>query len=48
MAREYTKSNTKYDPFTNTRLNDITFKELFGAFKVVKAVEHAKKYSSVP
>jgi hypothetical protein len=36
----YTESTHQFD--------SITFKELLGVFKVVKAIQYAKNYSSVP
>jgi hypothetical protein len=44
MARDNVNNGMEYDPFTNTHLKDISFKELFGAFKVVKAIQYANKF----
>ncbi len=38
----------KFDPAIAHQFDDVTFPQLFGIFKVVKAIQHAKNYSSFP
>jgi hypothetical protein len=39
------KSNGKrFDPTVTHEFDDVTFPELLGIFKVVKAIQHAKNY----
>lgn len=42
------KNGKKFDATSSHQFDDIAFQEIFGLFKVVKAIQHAKGYASQP
>lgn len=49
MARGNVQLNKTIDyALVNNRFGDISFKELFGLFKVLKAIQYAKGYTPLP
>lgn len=48
LAKNNTANAKKFDATLSHQFDGITFNELFGVFKVVKAIQYAKKYSAFP
>ena len=48
MAKENVRNHKPFDLLLATnRFNEINFNELYGLFKVVKAIQNAKGYSAL-
>lgn len=48
LAKTNTAKNKTYDGTTSHQFDSTTFGELFGLFKIVKAIQYAKNYSAIP
>lgn len=48
ISKSNKKDGKKFDPTVRHQFDDVTFPELLGIFKVVKAIQHAKNYSAFP
>jgi hypothetical protein len=46
ISRQNKARGKKFDVTTSHQFDAITFNELFGLFKVVKAIQYAKNYSA--
>lgn len=48
LSKANAVKNKTFDGTTSHQFDGITFGELFGLFKVVKAIQYAKNYSAIP
>lgn len=48
LAKNNTAKEKKFDATLSHQFDGVTFSELFGIFKVVKAIQYAKNYNAFP